>query len=688
MSVTLVAAIVLAGCASVGSRSSNVPSRRGFVATAFLPASSVCGTSGDLVHQSLNGDFTGCFRVPALGGDRLVVALQTFLSGSLGAVDALTTTSVATTSPGDLALSVRPSHVTPGQRVEVTGHFRGRAPTLQQQRAATFSTLCWDGCRTGLQEQASPVHWLSSTTFRMAFAVPQTAWLTSRGGAVVVHPLTSGRYRIGVQCLIQHSGCALGSAEAQTDVTLRAPSPSRCLRGRPCATMTFSTANAAVGEEVHVTGWAPMQLVIGQPFGYFLSVTRTSSTRRFPSISFARGVKGGGFNVVLAPRVLRVLPSPTWASLGRVTSVSSTFSGPSAIDPASNSPLVAWCQPTRIVITGGSRLVVIPISTVRAALRGSPLNILISSPSPQCDEVQLDPTRAATIYAGFTAAEGRSIPPVYLAPLYSTNAGLAWHRVPIPVGASITEFGGFVTEGNSVEALFSSANGSAGARFPVGTNDGVVAAEVTSNGGASWRSTTLGCPLTGPCSRFGPFQWGNCAMNSDPQALLLAPPAASTAVVHWRVSSWVTSVNSCSTQQLVVVSRTELLLFDPSSQYALRRSIDAGQRWTNIALPVKAVNYGPDSIPLGNSLVLTTDGSLFAVIATPSGRREELFRLAPRATKWCQVPGILGATVASAGNVSPLMTRGADLIWSQTRFSASGRASVTRHVEGLGTLRC
>lgn len=683
----LTVALVLASCGATHDSSANARAHAIPIATADLNPSSICVTDeGDYVHQSFNGDFTACFRVPDLESPSLVVALQAYLNGTSGPTDAPTTT-VAPPAPknDDLTLTLSSKTATPGETVVVTGHVS--EPISQKQ---SLPTICWDGCG-GLQEEGATIHWTSSRTFHMDLRVPDTAWLVSSHGAVTVHPLTAGTYEVGMQCLTSISGCALGPAEAQTTIRLKASKPKRCLAGQPCATMSLSASTAVVGDKILVKGWAPLQTIIGQPFSYNLSITPGSAKRQYPSLAFAQNLKGGGFNVVPSPRVFLVGPSPTWASLGQIHYVSSTFSGPSAIEPASGSQLIAWCQPSGIVITGGPTQVTVPTNGVRAALRGSTLKIFSKPPLiPPCAAVQLDPRYRNSIYAGIGTARGYSIPPEYLAPLYTTNAGATWHTVPTPAGASIAEFAGFTVEGVQVAALFFGPSSSSNRDVPLGTNDGVVSAEVTSNGGVSWTSTTLGCPPSGPCMIFGPYQWGYCNMSNDMQPLLLGPSRATgLSGVKWTSSSWVTSVNSCFPQQLVVSSSRELFLLDPSSQYPLLQSTNSGKSWSYRTLPtIAAANYGPNSIPINNSLVLAPDGSVFAAITTASGINQELFRLKPYATSWCQIPHAFGATVASSGIVGPLQVNRADLIWSQTVYPNGGNATSSMHVKALSRLRC
>jgi hypothetical protein len=231
---------------------------------------------------------------------------------------------------------------------------------------------------------------------------------------------------------------------------------------------------------------------------------------------------------------------------------------------------------------------------------------------------------------------------------------------------SLEQFGGFAVNGNEVAALFSRSNITTGG-FPLGTDGGGhVTAEVTNNGGASWRTSTLGCPSSGPCVIFGPYTWGNCNMNEDLQPVLLGTSdATATSGVKWRYSTWVTTVNSCSAQQLVAVSPSESFLVDPSSEYPLLRSTDSGLHWTNWELPaIPSENYGPDSAPQTNSMVLAPDGSIFASITTPSGDRQDLYRLYPAAASWCRLPGVFGATTPYS--LQSLRVDATDLLWTQS----------------------
>jgi hypothetical protein len=680
------AALVLASCAT--SQNSSPPPYKGTPApTADIPPSSACGTNGDYVTQSLNGDFTACFRVPDLNSSTLVASLQADFFGRSKSYHPPTTTITSPDAGNSVSLTLGSKTAKPGQLVSVFGHLKQPATKALKQ---SLPSLCWDGCEDGVQDQGIQLHWLSATLFRAKFKVPETAWLERKYGIVSVHPLISGSYQIGIECLFEISGCALRPAEASATLQLDAPTPTRCVSGRQCETMTLSSTRAQVGDKIIMKGWAPLESLIGRSaISYSISVAAGYPHRKYRNLSYVPLSENGGINIIVTPRVLHVVPGTTWADLGRISTVSSSWSGLSAITPKYNSNLVAWCLPTGLVVTGGVRQQSIPTSGVPAALHGTTLSISARIGSfPQCSTVLLDPKFVNSIYAGFDSAQGGSIPPVYTAPLYTTNDGASWHTVPIPKGMTIEAFGGFTVIGDHVLALFND-DVDENRQFPSGTRNGYSVAEVTSNGGATWSATTQGCPDAGPCMSFGANGVNYCNMSGSYQSLLLGPSGATqSSGIRWTNSSWVTSVNSCFSQQLVATSRHDLLLLDPSSQYSLLRSTTSGRTWSYVALPVVPnMNYAPDSAPLGNSFALASNGSLFAVMQVPATPREDLYRLYPSATSWCRVPGAIPALTRNA-TISPLRVDGNFLLWSQINYSNNGKETLSMRDVAIAKLIC
>ena len=269
---------------------------------------------------------------------------------------------------------------------------------------------------------------------------------------------------------------------------------------------------------------------------------------------------------------------------------------------------------------------------------------------------------------------------------YTTDDGAHWSPIPDPPGYTADDFAGFLTMGDQVEALFTTP-------YVYDSNDigripsrPISVEEIAANGTA-WTSSTLSCPDVGPCATFGPWAPGNCAMNGSNQALLLASNEPRTGGVHWTTSTWVTSVNSCFSQQLVATSNHSLALLDPSSQYPLLTSSDSGIDWNYVQLPKLNGLTSNEINTFGNALVLAPDGSLFASIASRSGNSKKLFRLNPRAVSWCEVPGVF-TSKGSSGMTVALSVNQWDLLWSQTVYSSSGIGSTTIHSRTFSSLRC
>lgn len=682
------AAISLALVTRVGA-SSSAPNRRAHhspPSTAFPLPSPLCGSDqGDFVNQSLDGKYTACFRVPNGESSAVVVSLQANVYDASDEVSPpMTTTTTEPPSHAHVSITLSRSSVKPGGMAVVSGRLS--APPSQKP---AFATLCWDGCG-GMQENGVAVTWKTSTSFQMKFKAPETAWLEVTRHRVSIHPLTSGEYELGVQCLSSLFGCAERSAEAEASIHLDAPRAVRCESRERCATMTLSATSATIGEEVLVKGWAPVQSIFATPESFSLWVSPATPAEKFPAFSYTPLANVAAFKIVLTPREVRVAPGITWADLGRVSVISSSLSGPSTISPESGSSLIAWCQPSSIVVTGGASDVEVATSGVRKALEGSLLHVVgPASVAPQCSEVQLDPRFHRTVYAGFEAGQGNSIPPVYLAPLYTANDGATWHTVPIPRGMTIEDFGGFTSDGDRIEALFSSPNSYSNREAPFGTVNGLEITEATANGGATWVQSSLGCPASGPCVSFGSFEWGGCNMSYDFQSVLLGPSDAHRASgVKWMNSDWVTTVNSCYSQQLVVSSDRELFFVDPSSQYPLLRSTDGGLTWAYVALPV---NTSPAdhlvALSPFDSLVLASDGAMFNSVVDNTDSTATLFRLNPMASSWCAVPHVFATAPASSFSLSALHVRGSDLIWSQT-IAKGGAAITSTHVRSLSSLNC
>jgi hypothetical protein len=298
----------------------------------------------------------------------------------------------------------------------------------------------------------------------------------------------------------------------------------------------------------------------------------------------------------------------------------------------------------------------------------------------------LDPREPATVYAGFYYSINGMAPPENLVGMYSLDSGVTWHTVPAPPGLNIDDFEGFTSDSQGIVAMFAK---------PYSDNDGIdahvtIRAQVTNDSGLTWSPSTLNCPTTGPCITFGTFVWGNCAMDGMSQPLLIgAHSTPSPTNVKWSMSSWVTLVDTCFSQELVATSQHDVLLLDPSSPNSLLRSTNGGETWVNIDLPTIADStLGSDDPSDANSLLLDPNGTLFASLTNRAGSEQELYQLAPGATTWCEVPRVFG-TFASAGSPGPLRTSGNDVAWMQTVYNNSNtNLRTTLHVRSVSSLHC
>ncbi len=682
-SVIALAALALSACGSP--QSSVIRATNRVTPTNYVAPSSMCSPTANFIQQSMNGNITGCFRVPDNLGTSLVVSLQAYLEDS-GVRSLGPTTSLKTSPRSNLSLTLSTPSARPGATVTVVGHYASGSWETKD----SFADLCWDGCQTGLDEQGATLHWSGPRTFRVTLSVPSTAWLEVAHGGVTIHPLVSGTYDVAIECVQVTSGCALGPPSAQTTIKLVAPTPRRCVSGRPCETLHLSARRLAPGDEVQVKGWAPLQSIIGEPFGFNLSVAHARSTN-YAEFTSNRLAKGGEFSVDLAPKVLALTPDRTWASLGRLSSLSSSWAGPETISPVPGSPRIAWCGATGPTLTNGATSTVLRTSSVAATMRGLGLSPPPGPASPpECATILVDPHDRSSDFVGFDAAKGGSIPPVYMAALYTTNGGDSWRSVPTPRGLAPQDFSGFESMGSQVVAVYFDTNQSGsgyGNTWPVGSDRGIIRTEVTSNGGESWTPSTLSCPSVGPCAAFGPFLEGNCAMDGTNQSIMLGAPGSITGQWDkWFNTAWNSTLNSCFDQQLIATAPHGLVLLDPSSQYELLQSSNSGQTWSNRSVP--RIPGQPNPLPLGDELLLAPSGALLAMVVTATvPTQDQLFELAPGSTSWCQVPKIFSAT---KGNwyVGSLRVDSRDLIWSQFRSTGNVNPPSQLRVLPLNLLRC
>ncbi|MFI5035857.1 MAG: hypothetical protein ACHQFZ_06595 [Acidimicrobiales bacterium] len=607
--------------------------------------------------QSISGKITGCIRLPNVTQSKVVISLQTYVEQTpekfAGAPSSL---SAGVTADGVFRLSARPSVVAPGGEVTLIGRYRGSPPPDVNGTA----DLCWDGCQSGLTEQGVPVRWANKTTFEMRFRAPAAPWFQSARGHLGVHPLVSGIDYLGVECLVVASGCALRPADAEVPVHFEVKAPDNCGARFPCASLTLSATRAQIGDVVSVQGWAPLESIIGQPWGYSLVATGVTQPQPRAAVRFEPTRCACESIGVLAPRYVTLLPGREWSSLGSLHTLADSWAGYAGANPQTQSTGVVWCNGSSIEVQRGPRDVTVSTRGVAAALKGT--NLMLLGPdkaNPPCATAVVDPSQPDVVYAGFSTGENGVIPPVDTAGLYSRDGGVHWQMVPVPKGQLAADFGGFRIVRRTVEALFGAQS------YAATAND--VAVEETSDGGATWFRSGLSCPSLGPCVTFGPAVQGNCAMNGSPQLLLVGRAPASPPP-SWSTTSWVTSVNGCFSQQLVATSPRGAVLVDPSSPYPLLVTSNGGATWWHVSIPALPGVSSGSPAPLFSQLILAGDGSLLALVPNSSDEAQRLFRLYPRASSWCHVRTYSGKPFATT-YVEPMRISGDQLIWIQNPSS-------------------
>jgi hypothetical protein len=200
--------------------------------------------------------------------------------------------------------------------------------------------------------------------------------------------------------------------------------------------------------------------------------------------------------------------------------------------------------------------------------------------------------------------------------------------VPPPTDTSL-EFRGFVSDANGVQALFAPA--------PSGPQDAAApGVEQTTDGGETWAQTGLSCPSTGPCIRFGapPTQIGSCAMHGYGQPLLVSPDGGQT----WSAPAGAPAVNACQSNELAILSDTDVLLLAPGAdeltgeEAPARLSRDGGQTFVPLSLPEGPDPHGPFE------LKMLPDGQVLGLF---SGQDWSWLLLEPAEDHWCSISGSL-----------------------------------------------
>lgn len=608
-------------------------------------------------------------------------------------------------TPTGTWMKLSPDTAAPGTQINIEGYMPGgpTAAEAQKNQALAEANLCWQSCLTGFVEVGQPVQWSATDPghFTTQFTVPSVPWVSGQDPA----PVAPGDYTISIQCLEpQLQGCALKEGAAPATFHLTGPTPNQCTSGQPCAQLSLSPSHGQPGDQIQVTGWAPIAEIIGgNPFGANLVMETPGSSQpsvqigqitqaadgslsgsfQVPQslpgegalkagsytvaiqISTPNTVKVGGSTVLLAPTAFTLTGAMTWASLktGQPLHIQPATSmvnpTPATLSPASNT--IAYCQPggIQLSIDGGQNWRSISTSEVASLADKagySPMANGGPAGKATCLTVTLDAAHPRSLFATFEMADKKAgAPPVYFMGYYSTDEGHSWAAVPAPTSEAARDFGGFWSDGQGlVQALYAAPTSSSGqAALPL--------IQHTTDGGATWQAGSLTCPASGPCLRFGAAPGAISGMGAPlPQVLYVSSDGGLT----WKSTGINVELRLASPSELVSLTDKTVALISGDSPYPLQVSMDGGNIWQTVALPPIPGNESGGATLSG--LQMLPNGSLVALsgsqwMALPSG-----------ASAWCPVPG-------ASLPASPVLVRAAagDLWWVSPGGQGIGQAPMS-----------
>jgi hypothetical protein len=441
-----------------------------------------------------------------------------------------------------------------------------------------------------------------------------------------------------------------------------------------------------------VRGWAPLSSIIGQPFGYQLQWNPGAATStQYPAIQLTQSTDGairGSFQVpagvqagetlktgknflalsylflrdsrsiTLAATPFTILSPKTWHSLGAFRPLSVT----------TNQSANTFNEPTPVTFGHG----IIAVETTPGTLwlhRGTTWKAVHTQPLASLAQAHgypvlfgADPEpglTSVTMVSGypqslFVAAEsankkyGDSIPPIYNTPYYSTNLGSSWHSVPIPQGYTAGDFGGYVTQGRTVIAYFSTTKG--------------WTTESSRSGGRSWvKTATLPKPADGLALQLGPMQNGNFGQMGAGQYQTVLR-------LNGR-GQWVTAAtfsNMVGMTTLTALSPTQALLLEPGGAYPLQFTANAGKSWTYVALPPI-----PAAQPDSQTMRMLANGDILEQATITNQTQPNWFLLKPGSDIWSKVP-----TSVIPSTVFNISVNGHSIWWIQDNGSSTVAPSV------------
>jgi hypothetical protein len=624
--------------------------------------STTCPVPNDIapVFQAMDGRLESCLRVADVPAGTYHIYLQDFVTGPVSS----TPTTVGTgdnVSPA-VRLVVRPAAARPGQTVTVTGTV-----AKDYQSKQSFLDFCWGGCPGGLQYSGVQATWRTGTTFVAKLVLPAAPWLEA---AHKIASPVAGKYELGVQCVVQLRGCADRGPEGVATVTLTQTAPYTCATMPRCARLSAGPTQVSPGGVVTVTGYAPLENVIGAnvPYANFFIEDRGAAPP--PGLSFSGP---GLYQAEIGGAQVKVTAAPTFSGLGPLAplSVEQVAEQPISANPSAPGT-VAWCGPDEVVVQGPRGTVKVPTEAAFLAIYATGKFQRTFNDVCQTVAVGASPSSGPgtagavpTVYAGFIIGPLNQDPMFATVAMYTTDGGSTWSPVPIPKGASVVSFGGFrYAADGDVEALFSRWSPP-----PLPASAAQVPLMERSTIGGRFSKGRLACPASGPCLTLGASVPGDgCPMGAQSdQPLLLSPDGGKS----WARAGQPVSggVPICPPGALLALSPTDELVVSSAGLAAASGELpalltrDGGRAWQVISLPALPADAQPQLLPLPDGAVL--DVALPTWLLLPAG-----------GTAWCPVKSPLAAATMKNSDPQSFTVIGSHVWWLEYKAVQDGTPSI------------
>jgi hypothetical protein len=536
--------------------------------------------------------------------------------------------------------------------------------------------------------------------------------------------------------------CDRQPAEATATFHLTGPGSPRC-QTSPCAQLTLSPDHGPPGTEIQVSGWAPLNEIIGDtPFAYNLIVEAPDpspnapyelstvqqdldgtihGTARVPSgvgsdglltpgkhtlaletlipagasgavptpsaeiaMTLLNNGASGSLRVILAPTTFSVSPAPTWASLGSVHPIwiqpsVSMYPSGAIAGDPANPKRLAYCAANGIQVSDDGGQRWTTISTAGIA------RATTGSPYELFRQSDALP-RCLNL----------ALDPVHPRSFYATFGLIRTEYQSAPpifaIGFSTNDAGQswrLIPPPNALDLAtfggFQVTGRAVLALFSRPSENPMPspAVEVTSDGGKTWMDGRLSCPAAGPCVR-----WGAASLIVTGMGAML-PQSIERSIDNgrtWSPPPWPSSIATRSgSSQLVALGPTTVALVGTGiafPQYPLLLSTDSGATWKVVAMP--ALPHSTDDPLSFPGLMMLPNGELLAWENAAPGSSSQWYLLQSGSTTWCRVNS---TDLPDAVFGTALQIIGGRLWWVQEDGSTDSPQDTIKSV-AIATLRC